>query len=74
MRRMITFLLLVAFCLSLACPAFAAVSSPGESGPTQTPSGDSPKTGDTIMMWVAIMVVALAALAVLWVIYRKKMC
>lgn len=75
MRRMISFLLLVVFCLSLACPAFAAVHSPGEHGPVHRPSfgGDNPKTGDIIMMWVIIMVVALAALILLLVIYRKKM-
>ena len=76
MRRMISFLLILAFCLSLACPAFAAVDSPGEQGPVKKPVwwGDNPKTGDIIMMWVAVMVIALAALAVRYVIYRKKFC
>lgn len=74
MRRAISFLLLVVFCLSLACPAFAAVDSPGEHGPIKWPtfSGDNPKTGDIIMMWAVIMVVALAALIVLFVVYRRK--
>ena len=73
MRRMISFLLMLAFCLSLACPAFAAVDSPGEDGPVKWPIwGENPKTGDIIMMWVIIMVAALAALIVLFVIHRRK--
>ena len=77
MRRMICFLLILAFCLSLACPAFAAVKSPGEDGPSHRPSkwwGDNPKTGDIILFWVLIMVVAIVALGVMYVIYRKKFC
>ena len=74
MRRMVSFLLILAFCLSLACPAFAAVPSPGEDGPPKRPSfwGDNPKTGDIILFWVLIMVVSLLALGVVYVIYRKK--
>ena len=74
MRRMISFLLILAFCLSLACPAFAAVNSPGEDGPAKWPTfwGDNPKTGDIIAFWVLILVVSLVALCVLFVIYRRK--
>lgn len=74
MRRTVSFLLILALCLSLACPAFAAVASPGEDGPVKWPTfdWDNPKTGDIIMMWVIIMVAALAALIVLFVIYRRK--
>lgn len=34
--------------------------------------GISPKTGDVIMMWVTVLVVAVAALAAAVVIFRKK--
>ena len=74
MRRTICFLLILAFCLSLACPAFAAVKSPGEKGPVRWPSswGDNPKTGDIIMFWVLVMVVSLVALGAVYMIYHRK--
>lgn len=62
MRRMICFLLVLMFSMSLACPAFAA---------TNSPSNTIPKTGDQIMMYVIIMVVALVALAAVVLISRK---
>lgn len=75
MRRAIGFILVLAFCLSLACTAFAApVSSAADSGrPSQAPSysGSNPKTGDVIMRWVLVMVLALVALAVVVILYRK---
>lgn len=76
MRRMICFLLILAFCVSLACPAFAAVKSPGEDGPAKRPSywGDNPKTGDIILFWVLVMVVSLAALCAVYMVYRRKFC
>lgn len=76
MRRMICFLLLLSFCLSLACPAFAAFKSPAQDGPAKWPTywGDNPKTGDIIMFWVMIMVVSIVALGGIYVIYRRKFC
>ena len=77
MRRMICFLLILAFCLSLACPAFAAVKSPGEHGPSHRPDkwwGDNPKTGDIILFWVLVLVVSLVALGAVYFVYRKKFC
>ena len=76
MRRIISFLLILVFCLSLACPAFAAVQSPGEDGPVKKPTfwGDNPKTGDIILFWVLVMVVSLAALFAVYMIYRRKFC
>ena len=75
MRRMICFLLILAFCLSLACPAFAA-ASPGENGPVKKPtsSGSNPKTGDIILFWVLVMVVSVLALGAVYLIYRRKFC
>ena len=70
MRRMIWFLLILAFCVSLACPAFAAVKSPAENGPASS----NPKTGDIILFWGVVMLVSLAALGLLYVIYRKRFC
>ena len=75
MRRAICFMLVLAFCLSLSCTAFAApVSSAADSGtPSRVPSysGSNPKTGDMIMRWVIIMVLALVALIAVAVCYRK---
>lgn len=82
MKRVISFLLVLVFCFSLACPAFAAVDSSGEHGPSHRPHrpdrwypsflGDNPKTGDIIMFWVAVMVVSVAALGGVYMLYRKK--
>lgn len=75
MRKAICLILVFAFCLSLSCVAFAAPTpSAGDGGtPSQVPgnSGDLPKTGDIIMQWVLLMVLALIALAVVFVLYRK---
>lgn len=67
MKRAISFLLVLVFCFSLACPAFAAVNSPAEYGPSV-----NPKTGDIIRFWVAVMVVCIAALGAVCYIYRRK--
>ena len=75
MKRTISFLLVLVFCLSLACPAFAATSgypSPTGSGPRPSFWGDNPKTGDVIMFWGAIMVLSVMALGVVYCIYRRK--
>ena len=80
MKRVISFLLVLVFCLSLAVPAFAAVSSPTGSGPRPSrpdrwwPSswGDNPKTGDVIMLWVAVLGVSVVALCAVYYIYRRK--
>ena len=74
MRRMICFLLIMAFCLSLACPVFA--NSPAEDGPAKKPvyTGTNPKTGDIIMFWGLILVVSMVALGAVYVIYRKNFC
>ena len=65
MRRMVSFLLILAFCLSLACPVFATVPSPGEDGPPKYPHfwGENPKTGDNtaLVLVAALMVTAAAA-------------
>ena len=77
MRRMICFLLILAFCMAMACPAFAAAKpSPGESGPVKKPtySGTNPKTGDVILFWVLVMVVSVLALGAVYLIYRRKFC
>lgn len=76
MKRTISFLLILAFCLSLACPAFAHVKSPGEDGPVKWPTywGDNPKTGDIILFWVLVLAVSLVALGTVYMIYRKKFC
>lgn len=74
MRRAICFILVLVFCLSLSCTAFAATSSAADDGtPSRVPtySGSNPKTGDMIMQWVLIMVLALIALAVVVWLYRK---
>ena len=71
MRRMICFLLVLVLSFSLACPVLAAVNSPGSGGtPSYTP-GDIPKTGDTIMQYVVIMLIALLALIVVIILGRK---
>lgn len=71
MRRMICFLLVLVFSLSLACPVFAT-NSPGSGGtPSYTPPASTPKTGDQIMMYVIIMVIALLALVAVVVLSRK---
>lgn len=74
MRRAVCFLLAMLICLSVACPALAAAPSAGEDGPTVRPpfDWDNPKTGDIIMRWVLVMVIALAALIVLGVVYYKN--
>ena len=80
MKRTISILLVLVFCLTLVCPAFAATSSPTGSGPRPSrpdrwsPSilGDNPKTGDVIMFWVAIMAVSVMALGAVYCVYRRK--
>lgn len=88
MRRVISFLLLLAFCLSMACPAFAHVGgSPVGPGPQRPPHrpdrpdhwypsfmGDNPKTGDIIMFWVLVLVASVVALGAVYFVYRKKFC
>lgn len=72
MRRVISFLLVLALCLSMACTAYATFTpSSGEGGtPSQKPT-DNPKTGDIILMWAIIMLLALIALIAVIVISRK---
>lgn len=70
MRRMICFALVLMMSLSLACPVLAATNSPSNT-PTYTPPTDIPKTGDQIMMYVIIMVIALLALMAVVVLSRK---
>lgn len=65
MRRLICFLLVMVMTLSVACPALA-------DSPSGKPSyGSNPKTGDQIMMYVIIMLIAMAALAVVLLFSRK---
>lgn len=88
MRKVLCLILALAFCVAMACPAFAAnVKSPSDvcdhdykngkctiCGKTYISSwlGDNPKTGDTIMPYAVTMVVSLSALAAVAVVYRKK--
>ena len=65
MRKMICFLLVLVMSLSIACPALAAVGSP------TTPPASTPKTGDQIMTYVIIMVIALLALVAVVLFSRK---
>lgn len=76
MRSIICVILALVLCMSLALPAFATqVSSAADSGtPAARPSVSTtgnPKTGDMIMMWVMIMLIAMVALAAVVVCYRK---
>lgn len=73
MRSIICVILVMVLCMSMAMPAFAVdKASVADSGkPSATPSGTNPKTGDIIMMWVVIMLVALLALGVVIFCYRK---
>lgn len=66
MRKIICLMLTLVLSLSLACPALAAVNSPGSKPPASTP-----QTGDTIMPFVIMMVVALVALAAVALFSRK---
>ena len=65
MRRLICFLLVMVMTLSVACPALA------DSPSGKPSSGSNPKTGDQIMMYVIIMVVALGALVAVLLFSRK---
>lgn len=65
MRRIICALLVLVMSLSIACPVLAT-------GSPVTPPSSSPKTGDQIMMYVIIMVVALLALVAV-VLFSRKM-
>jgi len=87
MRRLICLLLVLVMSLSVACPALAAVRSPGDRPPVTPPGhrppshrppssgitlpGSNPKTGDQIMMYVIIMVIALLALVAVVLFSRK---
>lgn len=81
---MVSFLLILAFCLSMACPAFAAFVPSVQKPPRPHhphwdrwwPSfaGDNPKTGDIILFWVLVLVVSLVALGAVYFVYRKKFC
>ena len=66
MRKVICFMMVMLLSLSLACPALAAVSSPSNTAPSS-----SPKTGDQIMMYVVVMVIALVALVAVTLCSRK---
>ena len=69
MRRMICFALVLMMSLALACPVLATNSPNGDA--PYTPPTDIPKTGDQIMMYVIVMVVALLALVAVVVLSRK---
>lgn len=81
MRKVILFVLVLAFVVSMACPAFATtdVISPGGTAPgsgtgsnTTSNTTNNPKTGDIIMTWLIVLVLSLIALVAVVVIYRKK--
>ena len=65
MKKMICLLLTLVLALSLACPALAATNSPSK------PPASTPQTGDTIMPFVIMMVVALVALVAVALFSRK---
>ena len=66
MRRLICFLLVLVMSLSVVCPVLAATNSTGSTAP-----GSNPKTGDQIMLYVIVMVVAMVALAAVMLCSRK---
>lgn len=66
MRRLICFLLVLVMSLSVACPVLAATNSTNN-----TPPASSPKTGDQIMTYVIIMVIALVALVAVALLSKK---
>lgn len=66
MRRVICFLLVLVMCMSMTVTASAnapSIEKPVVNG--------NPPTGDIIMKWVVIMILALLALCVMYVLYRK---
>lgn len=71
MRKIICMLLIVAFCVSMACPVFAATKSPASNNKPSYNSDNNPKTGDMIMTYVIVMLIALLALVAVAVLYRK---
>ena len=85
MKKVISFLLILAFCLSLACPVFAAfvpsVQRPPQPNVPNRPSwdrwwpsfvGENPKTGDIILFWVVVLAVSVVALGAVYMVYRKR--
>ena len=66
MRRLICFLLVLVFSMSLATPVLAASSIPNT-----PPVGVTPKTGDQIMTYVIIMIIAVLALVAVVLFSRK---
>lgn len=72
MKRIICLLLALVLFAYIPCGAFAAVNSPGSSAPTVP--GETPKTGDTSMInvWVIIMILALLALIVAVVLFVRS--
>ena len=65
MKKIICLLLTLVLSLSLACPALAASNSPNK------PPVVTPQTGDTIMPFVIVIVVALVALVAVALFSRK---
>lgn len=63
MKKVISLVVVMLLCLSLAVPVCAAVDSP--SAPAQT--GDTSMVG----MWWILLVVALVAIAAVVVVYKK---
>lgn len=87
MRKVICLILVLVICMSVALPAFASSPACkdhedangdglcdicGKSMNNAGSAAGNPRTGDIIMMWVVIMIAALAAIAGAVVIYRKK--
>ena len=78
MKKVLSVLLVLVLCMYLPCAVFA-VSSPGSDGtapttpPATNPPADNPVTGDTFMpgLWFAVMVLALVALVVVIISYKK---
>ena len=64
-KRIVSLLLTLVLSLSLACPVLAATSS------ISKPPAVTPQTGDTIMPFVIMMVVALIALVAVALLSRK---
>ena len=72
MRKVLCLILAIVLCACMPLTAFAAVESP----PDTAPSTDGPsQTGDSmdLGLWIAIMVIALVAIVIVTLFYRKSM-
>lgn len=68
MRKVISLVLVLLVSLSMTLPVLAAGFTPSIPHTATT----NPKTGDMIMIWVAVLALSAIALVTLVVMYRKK--